>query len=66
MCCSQELPKGDPRIIAWEKFKQSREYTNAHRWIPIGGQYIDGALWAAFLTGYEVAKLSEPSETSEI
>jgi hypothetical protein len=56
MCCSKELPKNDPRIVAWEKYKQSEEYANNKRWCMNGDQFIESALWSAFLAGYEASK----------
>jgi len=59
MCCSQELPKDDPRIIAWEQFKSTPEYENANKWAKSGPQYVEGSMWATFLAGYTAAKPHE-------
>lgn len=43
------LPKDDPRLIAWEKYKQTDEFKNTIRW---AGVINVGSLWAAFLVGW--------------
>ncbi len=48
------LPRDDPRIIAWEKYKKTTEYANARRWAT-NPKHVDGSHWAAFLEGYTAA-----------
>lgn len=48
----QALDRDDPRVVAWEAFKSTDEYENSVRWArnPV---HIEGALWAAFVAGFE-------------
>jgi hypothetical protein len=62
------LNKDDPRMIAWEAWKQTEEYANALRWaetisvrfsvtepIPAVQSHANGSLWAAFIAGWTSA-----------
>ncbi len=48
------LDPDDPRMIAWEKYRKMEEYANVRKWA-LNEQHVDGSLWAAFVTGYEMA-----------
>lgn len=64
---SAKLPDTDPLIIAWNAYKQTKEYDNTLRWaknftISVAydtGQLImnantqEGSLWAAFAEGFK-------------
>ncbi len=49
-----KLDSSDPRMIAWEKYKNSEEYTSSRKWAAYE-QHVDGALWDAFIEGYKAA-----------
>ena len=59
-----QLPKNDPRIIAWEAYKETPEYANNKKWVQhkVG---VDGSLWAAFLVGYDTALSSSERDLSK-
>ncbi len=50
---SQQLPADDPRVVAFETYKQSPEYTELGRWFPenLPHGVKDGVLWSAFIAG---------------
>lgn len=57
------LPADDPRMIAWNKYTATEEYADAMRWAldtNVPGdrrqRYVDGALWAAFVAGFDAAE----------
>ena len=49
-----KLDPDDPRMIAWEEYRNSEEYTYTRKWAAYE-QHVDGALWDAFLKGYQTA-----------
>jgi hypothetical protein len=58
MTTDAHLLKDDPRLGAWEKYKQTDAYVNTRKWAA-HEQHRDGSLWAAFLEGWEaVLRLS--------
>ena len=63
MPTDQQLDPDDPRIVAWEKYKQTDDYANTREWA-LHQNHITGSLWAAFLQGYKAAKAS-PRATEE-
>lgn len=62
------LPRGDSRVIAWNKYKATDAYANSLKWAlarkyednrPIAPEQCvsnaEGSLWAAFTAGFEAA-----------
>lgn len=49
---SSRLPDDHPKMIAWEAFKASEDFTNAKMGIA-HPQYVDGSLWAVFDAGWQ-------------
>ena len=49
-----ECEPDDPRLIAWEKYKETGEYQNVRKWAAYP-EHVEGSLWTAFIMGYEVA-----------
>lgn len=56
----RSLSKTDPRMIAWEDYKQSDAYANSFKWAE-RPEHRDGSMWASFLQGYEAA-LASPGD----
>ena len=54
MPTSQALSSDDPRMIAWNKYKETEEYSNTKGWAGYA-QHVEGSLWAAFLVGWTMA-----------
>ena len=54
MPTSQALSNDDPRMIAWNKYKETEEYSNTKGWAGYA-QHVEGSLWAAFLVGWTMA-----------
>lgn len=52
MTCQTPMAKDDPRLVAWESFKQTEEFANARRWAA-HDEHLDGSLWALFLAGWQ-------------
>ena len=57
-----EVPRGDPRMVAWERYKQTEDYANTRRWAA-HADHVDGSLWAAFIEGFEAALTAYHSKT---
>ena len=55
---AQKLPDNDPRIVAWEAYKQTEEYANTQRWAS-AIDHTEGSLWAAFLEGWTRAATAQ-------
>lgn len=55
MAASAPLPEDHPMRVAWEEFSKSEECANAVRWAT-KDRHTSGALWTAFVAGYEAAK----------
>ena len=49
------LPADDPVMIAWQKYKKTDGYKNDCRPALEHRQYVEGALWTAFIQGYAAA-----------
>lgn len=56
---TQELPKDDPRVVAWNQYQQSESYADSHKWAAFP-EHRDGALWGAFLAGWTEAQERTP------
>jgi len=64
MTAQTPLSKDDPRMVAWEKYKETKDYENAHRWAlyvehQVSHPHIDGSLWAMFQAGFEAGQNQE-------
>ena len=68
MTAMQKLPDDHPLIVAWEKYRATEEAMNSDKWarmldvsvtmqgqIIVGHPHLMGALWAAFMAGFEAA-----------
>lgn len=80
MNVSAKLPDDDPLMIAWNAYKQTKEYDNVLRWaknftITVAydtGQLImnantqEGSLWAAYAEGFKAGRAlnATPDPTS--
>ena len=56
------LPADDPRMIAWVKYTTTAKYVDCMKWALDTNapgdrrqRYVDGALWMAFVTGFDAA-----------
>lgn len=67
------LPDDHPMMIAWESYRSTPEAANSDKWaqtldvsgpmqgqIIVGHPHLVGALWAAFVAGYEAASSAKP------
>ena len=61
---AQKLPDNDPRIVAWEAYKQTEEYANTQRWAS-AIDHTEGSLWAAFLEGWTRAATAQAVTLTE-
>lgn len=48
----QPLRADDPRMIAWNAYRESDDFQNTKRWAT-QPDHTEGSLWAAFLRGWE-------------
>ena len=55
---SAPVPADDPRMIAWKKYQATDDYANARR------NHIEGALWAAFIAGFEAGRQYNKQQTA--
>lgn len=62
MCVSQQLPDNDPRVLAFDCYKESDEYQRIVSWLKEGN--YAGELWAVFLSGWHCASTSKESALS--
>lgn len=46
------LPEDHPLIQAFDKYKNTPEYSNTRRWAT-NPKHTEGSLWAAFIEGWE-------------
>lgn len=59
------VPDSHPLMIAWKLWQRSERYQNARRWLNVDAtQHADGALWAAFQTGF-FAGIDSTQKTGE-
>ena len=57
---STPAPKDAPIMLAWEAFKETSEYVNAHRWARQEA-HTEGSMWFAFLAGWQRSQGSDES-----
>ncbi len=58
-----QVSSDDPRMVAWNKYKESDAYANTRRWAS-KEEAVDGSLWASFIAGFEAA-LGSDSDTGK-
>ena len=55
MGVSSPLPEGDPRLISWEEYQKTEEFTNVKRWLS-KEEHVIVSLWSVYLHGYTAAQ----------
>ena len=45
------LSSDDPRMKAWEAYKQTEAFSTSRKWA-LREEHVEGSLWAAFLEGW--------------
>lgn len=52
MLIEVKIPADHPMMKAWNKYKDTEEYSNSRYWA-VHGDHVDGSMWAAFCAGYK-------------
>lgn len=61
MAIQEPVSEDDPRMIAWESYKKTADFTNSRRWAITSKQTVeypnlDGSLWAVFIEGFQAGQ----------
>lgn len=56
-CTQAQLPKNDPRMLAWGRFQRTEDYVNTLDWAAEPEHRV-GSMWRCFLEGYTAGSSS--------
>lgn len=51
-----QVPENHPLMVAWKAHQETEDYKNSMKWAAKDNKYLEGSMWALFLSGFNAGK----------